>query len=188
MWYCSDDVACNEPLLHMNMKWWTWARVSWPCFVIQALVPLLLGQIQKFLWTSDALHLHSACPSVPSGGVIREDSSYSIAAVPTAAARCPRCRRYTAESADCLCPRCHTIVSQAHWHERRHPVTTATGTHHLGCGVSLLRVKFQKQSHYLREGTADSKTAAASPTAFLSLSIKRTCSLAKGRHRKRMAW
>uniref|UniRef100_A0A671VRL6 Isoleucine--tRNA ligase, mitochondrial n=1 Tax=Sparus aurata TaxID=8175 RepID=A0A671VRL6_SPAAU len=36
------------------------------------------------------------------GGVIREDSAYSIAVVPTAAARCPRCRRYTAKSADCL--------------------------------------------------------------------------------------
>ncbi|KAL7379506.1 hypothetical protein ABVT39_000391 [Epinephelus coioides] len=48
------------------------------------------------------------------GGVIREDSAYSIAVVPTSAARCPRCRRYTAESADCLCPRCQTIISQAH--------------------------------------------------------------------------
>ncbi|KAM9340808.1 isoleucine--tRNA ligase, mitochondrial [Symphorus nematophorus] len=48
------------------------------------------------------------------GGVIREDSPYSIAVVPTSAARCPRCRRYTAESADCLCPRCQTVVSQAH--------------------------------------------------------------------------
>ncbi|XP_030248142.1 isoleucine--tRNA ligase, mitochondrial isoform X3 [Sparus aurata] len=47
------------------------------------------------------------------GGVIREDSAYSIAVVPTAAARCPRCRRYTAKSADCLCPRCQTVVSQA---------------------------------------------------------------------------
>ncbi|XP_029937883.1 isoleucine--tRNA ligase, mitochondrial [Myripristis murdjan] len=45
------------------------------------------------------------------GGVIREDSTYSIAAVPTSAARCPRCRRYTAESPDCLCPRCHSILS-----------------------------------------------------------------------------
>ncbi|XP_068436941.1 isoleucine--tRNA ligase, mitochondrial isoform X2 [Clinocottus analis] len=48
------------------------------------------------------------------GGVIREDSAYSIAAVLTSAARCPRCRRYTADSSDCLCPRCQTIVSQAH--------------------------------------------------------------------------
>lgn len=47
------------------------------------------------------------------GGVIREDSAYSLAVVPTSAARCPRCRRYTAESADCLCPRCQTVVSQA---------------------------------------------------------------------------
>ncbi|XP_067335209.1 isoleucine--tRNA ligase, mitochondrial-like isoform X2 [Channa argus] len=48
------------------------------------------------------------------GGVIREDSAYSIAVVPTSAARCPRCRRYTSESADCLCPRCQTVISQAH--------------------------------------------------------------------------
>ncbi|KAM4625658.1 isoleucine--tRNA ligase, mitochondrial isoform 2-T2 [Polymixia lowei] len=48
------------------------------------------------------------------GGVIREDSAYSIAVVPTSAARCPRCRRYTAQSADCLCPRCQSIVSGAH--------------------------------------------------------------------------
>ncbi|XP_037551138.1 isoleucine--tRNA ligase, mitochondrial [Nematolebias whitei] len=48
------------------------------------------------------------------GGVIREDSPYSIAVMPASAARCPRCRRYTAESADCLCPRCHTMISQAH--------------------------------------------------------------------------
>uniref|UniRef100_A0AAQ4QAJ2 Isoleucine--tRNA ligase, mitochondrial n=2 Tax=Gasterosteus aculeatus aculeatus TaxID=481459 RepID=A0AAQ4QAJ2_GASAC len=47
------------------------------------------------------------------GGVIREDSAYSVAAVPTSAARCPRCRRYTAESAECLCPRCQPLVSQA---------------------------------------------------------------------------
>ncbi|XP_061599104.1 isoleucine--tRNA ligase, mitochondrial isoform X2 [Cololabis saira] len=46
------------------------------------------------------------------GGVIREDSAFSIAAVPTSAARCPRCRRYTAESSDCLCPRCQAAVSQ----------------------------------------------------------------------------
>ncbi|GAA6230857.1 isoleucine--tRNA ligase, mitochondrial isoform X4 [Lates japonicus] len=48
------------------------------------------------------------------GGVICEDSAYNIAAVPTSAGRCPRCRRYTAESADCMCPRCQTVVSQAH--------------------------------------------------------------------------
>ncbi|KAM6913231.1 isoleucine--tRNA ligase, mitochondrial isoform 2-T2 [Xenentodon cancila] len=48
------------------------------------------------------------------GGVICEDSAYSIAVTPTAAARCPRCRRYTAESSDCLCPRCQAVVSQTH--------------------------------------------------------------------------
>lgn len=63
------------------------------------------------LWTkSDSICVYVY---VLSGGVIREDSAYSIAAVPTSAARCPRCRRYTADSADCLCPRCQTVVSQA---------------------------------------------------------------------------
>ncbi|XP_038148635.1 isoleucine--tRNA ligase, mitochondrial isoform X2 [Cyprinodon tularosa] len=47
------------------------------------------------------------------GGVIREESPYSIAVTPTSAARCPRCRRYTSESTDCLCPRCQTVVSHA---------------------------------------------------------------------------
>lgn len=47
------------------------------------------------------------------GGVIREESAYSIAVMPTSAARCPRCRRYTADSADCLCPRCQNVGSQA---------------------------------------------------------------------------
>ncbi|XP_030574059.1 isoleucine--tRNA ligase, mitochondrial isoform X2 [Archocentrus centrarchus] len=47
------------------------------------------------------------------GGVIREESAYSIAVMPTSAARCPRCRRYTADSAGCLCPRCQSVVSQA---------------------------------------------------------------------------
>ncbi|XP_053290202.1 isoleucine--tRNA ligase, mitochondrial isoform X1 [Pleuronectes platessa] len=62
----------------------------------------------------DALLSHGTFLINLEGGVIREDSPYSIAVVPTSAARCPRCRRYTAESADCLCPRCQAIVSQAH--------------------------------------------------------------------------
>nr|XP_019940532.1 PREDICTED: isoleucine--tRNA ligase, mitochondrial isoform X1 [Paralichthys olivaceus] len=61
----------------------------------------------------DALQNHGTFLINLEGGIIREDSPYSIAAVPTSAARCPRCRRYTAESADCLCPRCQAIVSQA---------------------------------------------------------------------------
>lgn len=63
---------------------------------------------------SDALLNHGTFLINLEGGLIREDSPYDIAVVPTSAARCPRCRRYTAESADCLCPRCQTIVSQAH--------------------------------------------------------------------------
>lgn len=62
---------------------------------------------------SDALVSHGNFLINLEGGVIREDSAYSIAAVPTSGARCQRCRRYTAESADCLCPRCQSIVSQA---------------------------------------------------------------------------
>lgn len=62
---------------------------------------------------SDALLNHGTFLINLEGGVIREDSAYSIAVVPTSAARCPRCRRFTAESTDCLCPRCQTIVSQS---------------------------------------------------------------------------
>uniref|UniRef100_A0A8C7D8J7 Isoleucine--tRNA ligase, mitochondrial n=1 Tax=Oncorhynchus kisutch TaxID=8019 RepID=A0A8C7D8J7_ONCKI len=47
------------------------------------------------------------------GGVIREDSAYQVAAVPTSMARCPRCRRYTSSSPDCPCPRCQTILTRA---------------------------------------------------------------------------
>ncbi|XP_023250464.1 isoleucine--tRNA ligase, mitochondrial isoform X1 [Seriola lalandi dorsalis] len=62
---------------------------------------------------SDALLNHGTFLINLEGGVIREDSAYDIAVVPASGARCPRCRRYTAESADCLCPRCQTVVSQA---------------------------------------------------------------------------
>lgn len=87
------------------------------------------------------------CVCVLSGGVIREDSPYSIAAVPTSAARCPRCRRYTAESAECLCPRCQTVVSQAHWQAKVSPWQLANIT--LDGFVSLLLVKLH--------GTAESR-------------------------------
>uniref|UniRef100_A0AAQ5ZKZ8 isoleucine--tRNA ligase n=1 Tax=Amphiprion ocellaris TaxID=80972 RepID=A0AAQ5ZKZ8_AMPOC len=62
----------------------------------------------------DALLGHGTFLINLEGGVIREDSPYDIAVVPTSGVRCPRCRRYTSESADCLCPRCQTVVSQAH--------------------------------------------------------------------------
>uniref|UniRef100_A0A3P8UCB2 Isoleucine--tRNA ligase, mitochondrial n=1 Tax=Cynoglossus semilaevis TaxID=244447 RepID=A0A3P8UCB2_CYNSE len=62
---------------------------------------------------SDAL-LHHGTFLINLEGIIREDSPYSIAVVPTTAARCPRCRRFTAESVDCLCPRCHSVLSQSH--------------------------------------------------------------------------
>ncbi|KAM4541295.1 isoleucine--tRNA ligase, mitochondrial isoform 4-T4 [Fundulus diaphanus] len=61
----------------------------------------------------DALLSHGTFLINLEGGVIREDSPYSIAVTPTSAARCPRCRRYTSESTDCLCPRCQAVVSHA---------------------------------------------------------------------------
>lgn len=61
---------------------------------------------------TDALQSHGKFLINLEGGMIREDSAYSIAVVPTSAARCPRCRRFTSESTDCLCPRCHTLHSQ----------------------------------------------------------------------------
>ncbi|XP_049453109.1 isoleucine--tRNA ligase, mitochondrial isoform X2 [Epinephelus fuscoguttatus] len=73
----------------------------------------LTGQLPRDL-PPDAVLSHGTFLINLEGGVIREDSAYSIAVVPTSAARCPRCRRYTAESADCLCPRCQTVISQAH--------------------------------------------------------------------------
>ncbi|XP_048084422.1 LOW QUALITY PROTEIN: isoleucine--tRNA ligase, mitochondrial [Alosa alosa] len=44
------------------------------------------------------------------GGVIREESSFTVAAQPTSLSRCPRCRRYTSDSPDCLCPRCQSVL------------------------------------------------------------------------------
>uniref|UniRef100_A0A8B9J7L7 isoleucine--tRNA ligase n=1 Tax=Astyanax mexicanus TaxID=7994 RepID=A0A8B9J7L7_ASTMX len=38
-----------------------------------------------------------------------EDSTYAIAAVPISLSRCPRCRRYTSDTPECLCPRCQTV-------------------------------------------------------------------------------
>ncbi|KAM8834264.1 isoleucine--tRNA ligase, mitochondrial [Synchiropus picturatus] len=70
----------------------------------------LCSQLPRDL-PADALLSHGSFLINLEGGVIREDSAYSIAVVPTAAERCPRCRRYTAESADCLCPRCQRVVA-----------------------------------------------------------------------------
>lgn len=47
------------------------------------------------------------------GGVICEESKYSVAAIPASLLRCPRCRRYTADTPDCLCPRCQTVIGNA---------------------------------------------------------------------------
>lgn len=61
---------------------------------------------------SDAPRSHGKFLINLEGGMIREESAYSIAVMPTSAARCPRCRRFTSESTDCLCPRCQTVLSQ----------------------------------------------------------------------------
>ncbi|CAF93909.1 unnamed protein product, partial [Tetraodon nigroviridis] len=58
----------------------------------------------------DALLSHGTFLINLEGGVIRENSAYAIAAVPTSGSRCPRCRRHTAETADALCPRCRTVL------------------------------------------------------------------------------
>ncbi|XP_053488609.1 isoleucine--tRNA ligase, mitochondrial [Ictalurus furcatus] len=47
------------------------------------------------------------------GGVIREESAYAVAAVPISLSRCPRCRRYTSDTPDCLCSRCQTVIGNA---------------------------------------------------------------------------
>uniref|UniRef100_H3CIN2 Isoleucine--tRNA ligase, mitochondrial n=1 Tax=Tetraodon nigroviridis TaxID=99883 RepID=H3CIN2_TETNG len=61
----------------------------------------------------DALLSHGTFLINLEGGVIRENSAYAIAAVPTSGSRCPRCRRHTAETADALCPRCRTVLQSS---------------------------------------------------------------------------
>ncbi|OXB68299.1 hypothetical protein ASZ78_015239 [Callipepla squamata] len=45
------------------------------------------------------------------GGDIREESSYKVIALPTAKAKCPRCRRYTSDSSSTPCPRCLKVIA-----------------------------------------------------------------------------
>ncbi|XP_054136281.1 isoleucine--tRNA ligase, mitochondrial [Melozone crissalis] len=45
------------------------------------------------------------------GGDICEQSSYKVIAQPIAKAKCPRCRRYTAESSSTPCPRCLQVLA-----------------------------------------------------------------------------
>ncbi|XP_042679752.1 isoleucine--tRNA ligase, mitochondrial [Centrocercus urophasianus] len=45
------------------------------------------------------------------GGDIREESSYKVIALPTAKAKCPRCRRYTSDSTSTPCPRCLKVIA-----------------------------------------------------------------------------
>ncbi|XP_013362486.1 PREDICTED: isoleucine--tRNA ligase, mitochondrial [Chinchilla lanigera] len=44
------------------------------------------------------------------GGDIREESAYKVLVMPATKEKCPRCWKYTAESADTLCPRCAEVV------------------------------------------------------------------------------
>uniref|UniRef100_A0A7M4E0J8 isoleucine--tRNA ligase n=1 Tax=Crocodylus porosus TaxID=8502 RepID=A0A7M4E0J8_CROPO len=46
------------------------------------------------------------------GGDIREESSYKVIVQPAAGAKCPRCRRYTSDSALTVCPRCMEVIAQ----------------------------------------------------------------------------
>uniref|UniRef100_A0A3B3QGQ6 isoleucine--tRNA ligase n=1 Tax=Paramormyrops kingsleyae TaxID=1676925 RepID=A0A3B3QGQ6_9TELE len=59
---------------------------------------------------SDALTSRGSFLINLEGGGIREESAYSVAAVPCPLSRCPRCRRYTAEVPECLCPRCKSVL------------------------------------------------------------------------------
>ncbi|XP_031435618.1 isoleucine--tRNA ligase, mitochondrial isoform X3 [Clupea harengus] len=47
------------------------------------------------------------------GGVIREESTFAVAALPTSLSKCPRCWRHTSDSPDCLCPRCQSVIQGA---------------------------------------------------------------------------
>ncbi|XP_063159728.1 isoleucine--tRNA ligase, mitochondrial [Candoia aspera] len=44
------------------------------------------------------------------GGDIREESAYKVIVLPAAKSKCPRCRKYTADSAETPCARCMQIL------------------------------------------------------------------------------
>ncbi|NXF53621.1 SYIM protein, partial [Oceanites oceanicus] len=44
-------------------------------------------------------------------GDIHEETSYKVIALPTAKAKCPRCRRYTSDSSSTPCPRCLEVMA-----------------------------------------------------------------------------
>ncbi|XP_075883927.1 isoleucine--tRNA ligase, mitochondrial isoform X2 [Nelusetta ayraudi] len=89
-----EQSSCSSQLVELMMS----ARVD------------LVGELPRDL-PPGALLSHGSFLINLEGGVIREDSAYSVAAVPTAAARCPRCRRHTAPSAGCLCRRCQDVLA-----------------------------------------------------------------------------
>ncbi|KAL7987375.1 hypothetical protein Chor_006294 [Crotalus horridus] len=46
------------------------------------------------------------------GGDIREESAYKVIVLPAAKSKCPRCRKYTADSAETPCARCMQILGE----------------------------------------------------------------------------
>ncbi|KAM9466594.1 isoleucine--tRNA ligase, mitochondrial isoform 2-T2 [Clarias gariepinus] len=72
----------------------------------------LIGSLPRDL-PSDAVISKGSFLINLEGGVIREESAYSVAAVPISLSRCPRCRRYTSDTPDCLCSRCQTVIGDA---------------------------------------------------------------------------
>lgn len=71
----------------------------------------LLSQEPRAL-SADVIKLKGTFLINLEGGDIREESSYKVIVMPTTKEKCPRCWKYTAESADILCPRCAEVVGK----------------------------------------------------------------------------
>lgn len=110
------------------LSWWWWPGWTWPASSRWTCPQMLCSatEASSSTWRVSSLlpgtlAWGTTCPGscdpsvLPPGGVIRETNAYDIAAVPTSGSRCPRCRRYTAESTDSLCPRCRTALNSSHW-------------------------------------------------------------------------
>lgn len=46
------------------------------------------------------------------GGDIREEAAYKVIVLPAAKSKCPRCRKYIADSAETPCARCMQILGE----------------------------------------------------------------------------
>uniref|UniRef100_A0A8B9SRY0 isoleucine--tRNA ligase n=1 Tax=Anas platyrhynchos TaxID=8839 RepID=A0A8B9SRY0_ANAPL len=66
-----------------------------------------VSQLNEIMMASQTTLLSETIP----GGDIREESSYKVIALPTAKAKCPRCRRYTSDSSSTPCPRCLKVLA-----------------------------------------------------------------------------